>query len=252
MAETSRSDWAGEVREPSRGVSEGGRIAALLVMDGSIIDPGQRTDLERQGVNVIATVVAEEAARGVHAAQPDVVVVDLAPGTASASEVCRRIRRVSSVPLIVTSDEGRSELVVDSLDAGADDFMPKPIDVAELSARIRALLRRSRGTSSPAVLRSGALEIHVDEGVVLLEGRPISLTRTEFRLLCELGLNAGRVLSRQQLLERVWGHRYLGKSRLIDTQVRRLRAKVEVDPSRPQRIITVRGLGYKLVAGGRA
>jgi DNA-binding response OmpR family regulator len=248
MAETSTSGWGTDAMAFFGGRSPKPRISVLVVADRPVPRQSVRDALWHEGVEVVTTVAEEDAASRVGVVEPDVVVIDLAGHPSAAQEVCRRIRRVSQVPVIVTSTVSETRAVVDTLDAGADDYLVKPVSVVELTARIRAVLRRVGAGRAPAVLRVGGLEIRMDEGVVLLEGRPVALTRTELRLLGELGANPGRVLSRQQLLERVWGHGYLGESRLIDTQVRRLRAKIEADPSRPRRIVTVRGLGYKLVA----
>ena len=162
-------------------------------------------------------------------------------------EVCRRLRRSSDVPILMLTARSDSHDVVAGLEAGADDYVTKPAVPKELSARIRALLRRaSRGDSAPESLVFGELELRPEAGVVRRGGQPVSLTRTEFRLLCELAEAAGRVLSREALLDRVWGYDYFGDGKLVDVHIRRLRTKIEENPSQPRHVVTVRGLGYKL------
>jgi DNA-binding response OmpR family regulator len=137
--------------------------------------------------------------------------------------------------------------VVAGLEAGADDYVAKPVVAKVLAARIRALLRRASVTpEAGTLLRFGDVELHQEAGTVYRSGQPVSLTRTEFRVLSELAATPGWVVSRAQLLERVWDYDFFGDERLVDNHVGRLRAKLEADPSAPELIVTVRGLGYKL------
>ncbi|HZT66673.1 MAG TPA: response regulator transcription factor [Acidimicrobiales bacterium] len=218
----------------------------LIVEDDERIRASTRLALEDEGYDVDEAGTAEEAltAFGPH----DVVLVDLMLPGADGFELCRLLRRESGVPIVMVTARSDTHDVVAGLEAGADDYVTKPFVVKELSARIRALLRRARaGGAGPATaLTFGNLEIRPDAGEVRLDGRTVHLTRTEFHLLCELAENAGKVLSREQLLERVWGYGYFGDARLVDVHVRRLRTKVERDPAAPTHVVTVRGLGYKL------
>ena len=161
-------------------------------------------------------------------------------------EVCRKIRRLGDVPIVMVTARADSHDVVAGLEAGADDYLRKPFDPKELSARVRALLRRSKTVGAPSNFTFDQLEIIADEGMVRIAGKEVHLTRTEFKLLVELASNNGKVLSREDLLERVWGYDYFGDSRLVDVHVRRLRTKVEIDPANPKYVVTVRGMGYKL------
>ncbi len=163
-------------------------------------------------------------------------------------ECCRQLRRSSDVPIIIVTARADTHEVVAGLEAGADDYVTKPFVMKELAARIRALRRRTRPATSAAagVIEVRDLELRPDEGVLLRGGIEIHLTRTEFRLLCELAEAPSRVFSREMLLERIWGYDYFGDGRIVDVHVRRLRTKIEVDPSQPELLVTVRGLGYKL------
>ncbi len=199
--------------------------------------------------------VVEEAASGEDALNAftrepaDVVLIDIMLPGIDGFDVCRAIRRVSDVPIVMVTARIDTHDVVAGLEAGADDYLTKPFAPKELSARIRALLRRVR--SSDAGSRHmvfGDLEIIPDEGVVRLAGTELHLTKTEFRLLVELASNPGRVFSREVLLEKVWGYGYFGDGRLVDVHIRRLRTKIESDAANPRHVVTVRGLGYKLQA----
>ena len=162
-------------------------------------------------------------------------------------EVCRSIRRLGDVPIVMVTARSDSHDVVAGLEAGADDYLRKPFDPKELSARIRALLRRIRPDEGrPVHIQIDALEVLPDAGVVRYAGEEVHLTRTEFRLLVELATHPDRVLSREDLLERVWGYDYFGDGGLVDVHVLGLRMKIEPDAANPRFVVTVRGMGYKL------
>lgn len=221
----------------------------LSVEDDDGIRTSLRMALEDEGYAVVEAVSAEEALATLAEDDVDVILVDLMLPGMSGFDLVRTIRQSSQVPIVIVTARSDSHDVVAGLEAGADDYVRKPFVVKELAARVRALLRRAHDpppvSLEARVLRFGDLEIRPEAGTVLRGGEPVPLTRTEFRLLCELADNAGIVLSREQLLERVWGYDFFGDGRLVDAHVRRLRIKVEPDPSDPTLIVTVRGLGYK-------
>jgi DNA-binding response OmpR family regulator len=223
----------------------------LLVEDDERIRTSMRLSLEDEGYDVEETESGEEAleahARSLAGQGFDLLVVDIMLPGMDGFACCRELRKVSTVPIIMVTALTDTTHVVAGLEAGADDYVTKPFEPKELTARIRALLRRARTTDgTPVSLVFGDLEILPEAGVVRSRGEEVHLTRTEFLLLCELAANSGKVLSREQLLERVWSYDYFGDGRLVDVHVRRLRTKVENDPSDPRHVITVRGLGYKL------
>ncbi len=224
----------------------------LLVEDDPRVRRVLRLALEDEGYQVAEAATGCDGLRSLHADPPDVVLLDLMLPDTDGFAVCRGIRRDSAVPVIMVTARTDSHDVVAGLEAGADDYVTKPLVAKELSARIRALLRRAQGSSESETPRLVVddLEIEVEEGTVRRDGDLLSLTRTEFRLLVELARHEGRVCSREHLLERVWGYGYFGDSRLVDVHIRRLRTKVERDPANPRHVITARGLGYRLVGTG--
>jgi DNA-binding response OmpR family regulator len=219
----------------------------LIVEDDERIRDSLRLALEDEEYSVTVAESTEEAL-GLFAERPaELVLIDVMLPGLDGFDLCRTLRSTSNVPIIMVTARADSHDVVAGLEAGADDYVTKPYVVKELSARIRSLLRRVRSGEAPAeVLRFGTLEVQPDTGVVRLGGDEVVLTKTEFRLLCELATNGGRLLTREALLDRIWGYDYFGDGRLVDVHIRRLRRKIEEDPARPRHLVTVRGLGYKL------
>ena len=177
----------------------------------------------------------------------DLVLLDLMLPGLSGTEVCRALRSRSSVPVIMlTAKDSEVDKVV-GLELGADDYVTKPFSVGELVARIRAVLRRQGEPDDlvPTTVEAGPVRLDVDRHLVSIDGKPVSLPLKEFELLELLLRNAGRVLTRGQLIDRVWGSDYVGDTKTLDVHIKRLRGKVEPEPATPRHIVTVRGLGYK-------
>jgi DNA-binding response OmpR family regulator len=221
----------------------------LLVEDDERIRASMRLALEDEGYEITEAGSGEEALEKFRSPERpfDLLIIDIMLPRMDGFECTRLLRRQSSVPIIVVTARTDTHDVVAGLEAGADDYVTKPFAPQVLSARIRANLRRARtGETKFPAFSFGDLEVLPDAGEVRRGGQEIHLTRTEFLLLCELAANAGKVLSREQLLERVWSYDYFGDGRLVDVHVRRLRTKIEPDPANPRHVLTVRGLGYKL------
>jgi DNA-binding response OmpR family regulator len=221
----------------------------LFVEDDHDIRETTRVALEDEGYVVDEATTGEDALQAFDRRPADCVLLDLMLPGIGGFEICRALRRRSTVPIIMVTARSDTFDVVAGLEAGADDYVTKPFQPKELAARIRALLRRARGMEPPSsVIQLGDdLEVRPDEGVVRRRGEEIHLTMTEFRLLCEMASGVGRVFTREMLLDRVWGYGYFGDGKIVDVHVYRLRAKIEDDPTHPRHVLTVRGLGYKVV-----
>ena len=229
----------------------------MVVDDEESLLEAIRYALSREGMEVVTAADGGEALRDFEAERPDLVVLDLMLPTLNGWDVCRRIRATSQVPiLMLTARDAEVDRVV-GLEMGADDYVTKPFSLRELVARVRALLRRAgTATDGPrpaAVLEAGGVRLDTERHEVSVRGAQVSLPLKEFELLEILLANAGRVLPRETLIDRVWGADYVGDTKTLDVHIKRLRTKVEEDPSTPSRIVTIRGLGYKYEsAGGNA
>ena len=206
--------------------------------------------MRRLGYAVRAAETGEAALRDLRDAAADVVVLDVMLPGLDGFEVCRRLRRDSDIAVIMLTARGDDLDIVGGLEAGADDYVVKPVEPRVLDARIRAVIRRTARAGSPAATDGQAEtygQLMIDRGslIVRLAGRDVSLTPTELKLLLVLSGSPRQVFSREQLLDLVWEHDYLGDSRLVDACVQRLRAKIEADTSEPRYIQTVRGFGYR-------
>lgn len=221
--------------------------AVLIIEDDPRVRRILQMTLQREGLEVTEAASGEVGLEQLGERDFDVVLLDLMLPGKDGFEVCREIRRTSNVPIIMVTAMADSHDVVAGLEAGADDYVSKPFVAKELSARIRALARRTRAPEPRVRISVGDLEIAPQEGTVTRDGELVNLTRTEFRLLCELADEPGRVVSREELLQRVWGYDYFGDSRLVDVHVRRLRKKIEDDPGQPTVVTTVRGMGYRVL-----
>ena len=207
-------------------------------------------NLERDGYRVVEAADGRTALERFHAEKPDLVLLDLMLPELSGVEVCRRIRAESDVPiLMLTARDSEVDKIV-GLEVGADDYVTKPFSLRELQARVRALLRRAeaRPAAEPdgAPVRVGVVEVDLAGRRLLRDGKPVSLTPRAFDLLAFLVRNRGQVLTREQLLEQVWGYDFAGETRTVDVHVHWLRQLIEVDPARPVLLETLRGVGYVL------
>ena len=202
--------------------------------------------LEREGFEVILAADGAEGLAQFERHGADIVLLDLMMPGLSGTEVCRRLRQRSTVPIImVTARDAEIDKVV-GLELGADDYVTKPFSHRELLARVRAVLRRGQDVElMPDVIESAGVRMDVERHEVWVDGEPVRLALKEFELLEMLLRNAGRVMTRGQLIDRIWGADYVGDTKTLDVHVKRLRGKIETDPANPNLLLTVRGLGYK-------
>ncbi len=222
----------------------------LVVEDEESFSDALSYMLRKEGFEVAVAATGDAALEEYERSGADLVLLDLMLPGLPGTEVCRRLRQRSSVPVVMlTAKDSEVDKVV-GLELGADDYVTKPFSSRELVARLRAVLRRGVAEPEPvdawAVLEAGPVRMDVERHVVTVDGEPIQLPLKEFELLELLLRNAGRVLTRGQLIDRIWGADYVGDTKTLDVHVKRLRAKIEPDPARPAHLLTVRGLGYKL------
>ncbi|MCL0059749.1 response regulator transcription factor [Dehalococcoidia bacterium] len=223
----------------------------LIVEDEETLLEVLRYNLDKEGYTVVTAADGIQALNSARSESPDLIILDIMLPQLDGFEVCRILRKDITVPiLMLTAREEEIDKVL-GLELGADDYMAKPFSMRELKARIKAILRRAAMQSKPGgveggVLRIADLTIDLGKHQVSIGEATVSLTPKEFDLLAYLAGNKGRVFSREHLLERVWGYDYFGDTRTVDVHIRWLREKLETEPSKPRRLITVRGTGYKI------
>jgi two-component system response regulator MtrA len=219
----------------------------LLIEDDASIREIVSIGLKAAGFRVVTAVDGQQGLASARSGGFDAVILDVMLPSLDGFEVCREIRKFSRIPVVMLT--ARTDLidVVVGLESGADDYVKKPFELPELTARLRAVLRRAAAPAAEdSLIAVGRLQIDPAGFTVRRDGAELTLTATEFRLLVELAKRPGQVFTRELLLQRVWDYEYLGESHLVDVAIQRLRAKVEDDPSRPTLIKTVRGVGYRL------
>jgi two-component system, OmpR family, response regulator RegX3 len=224
----------------------------LVVEDEESFSDALSYMLRREGYDAVVAATGPDALVEFDRAGADIVLLDLMLPGLSGTEVCRALRGRSNVPIIMLTAKDAEIDKVLGLELGADDYVTKPYSARELVARIRAVLRRRgeaiEAPSADGVLEAGPVRMDVERHIVAVDNEQVSLPLKEFDLLEYLLRNAGRVLTRGQLIDRVWGSDYVGDTKTLDVHVKRLRAKIEPDPANPKYLLTVRGLGYKLEA----
>jgi len=227
----------------------GERERVLVVDDDPLMVRLVRTNLDRAGFNVLSASAGQEAIEIAASQLPDLVLLDLMLPDLDGYQVCQRLREFTLAPVVMLTARGEQADKLSGFEAGADDYLTKPFAPAELVARVRAVLRRSQQGAGPRaqpIVRCGELEVDLVRMRVSVRGQPVRLTRTEFRLLEQLALNAGKVLSHTDLLTQVWGPEYRDDREYLWAYVRHLRRKLETDPEHPTLILSQPGVGYVL------
>ena len=229
-------------------------LAVLVIEDEENLLKAIKYNLEQDGYKVQSAMDGEEGLELARQLEPSMIILDIMLPKLDGIEVCRILRRESNVPILMLTAKSEEIDRVVGLELGADDYVTKPFSMRELMARTKAILRRyslpanDTAKESGKVLRAGKLEVNISKHVVTLEGRPLELKPREFDLLALLVENAGRALTRDQILENIWGQDYYGDTRTVDVHIRWLREKIEDDPGSPKQIITIRGVGYRFDA----
>jgi two-component system response regulator RegX3 len=223
----------------------------MIVEDEDSFVEALTIGLEREGFDVAVARDGFEALQRFDTIRPDLVLLDIMLPRIGGIDVCRELRKTSDVPIIMVTAKGGEIDAVVGLEIGADDYVTKPYRIHELIARMRAVLRRTSVDHTPAAGMSatsvtvGDVTLDPDEHVAVVRGEPVTLPLKEFELLHLLLANAGRVLTRETLMSRVWGHDYIGDTKTLDVHIKRIRSRIEATPAAPTRIVTIRGLGYK-------
>jgi two-component system response regulator RegX3 len=223
----------------------------LLVEDEPSFVEALQIGLSREGFDVVVAVDGEQALTVFASQSPDLILLDVMLPKMSGIDVCREIRKTSHVPIIMVTAKSEEIDTVVGLEVGADDYVTKPYRIRELVARMRAALRRAQDATgeieivSTSVVEVDSVSIDPDQHIVKVDSVELNMPLKEFELLYLLAVNAGRVLTRETLIDRVWGSDYVGDTKTLDVHIKRIRAKIEKDPANPKRIVTIRGLGYK-------
>jgi DNA-binding response OmpR family regulator len=227
--------------------------SVLVVEDEENILEAIKYNLEREGYEVRTAIDGGNGLEQARQFSPDLVILDIMLPTMDGFEICRILRRETDIPILILTARGEEIDRVVGLELGADDYVTKPFSMRELTARVRNMLRRAQSANEAAqtanavsdIIKVGNLEVDITSHTASLDDKPLEMKPREFELLALLASNKGRAFTRDQILERLWGHDYIGDTRTVDVHVRWLREKIEENPGKPVRIVTIRGVGYR-------